>query len=324
MLTIIGSGTAISLITSACTISPYAAQVGTQYISVNALNAELHAIAGNPAFVSSLTANEKVFGNSKSTFTTQFVDQVLNMRIGLTLIENANHKLHLRLSKTDTEIAGLTAQQTYGGASVFAAFPSAYQKELIADAGNIAVLESYLTHTNISLSSLSNYYHANISLFTRICAAHIVVSSAQTATTIYNQVHGGASFATLAKTQSLDPNTAPNGGYIGCGTYGNFASAFGTSFASELVAGQQNVALQPVQITGGYSVPMVVSKTALSFSEAIPAVIGTMFGSQGSSDLNAFVSGLAKRQNITVNPVYGTYSNAGVTSSVVPPPLPAF
>ncbi len=316
-------GATLSIVASACTTTPYAAKVGASFITVSALNSELHSIGDNLAFVSKLTAQEQVFGNSKSTFTTQFVDQVLNRRIAITLIENANARLGLQITPTVTELARTVAEQTYGGSGAFSAFPAAYQKELTTDTANIMLLEAFLTKTDISLPALAKYYNANVSKFARICAAHIVVATSSAATAIFNQVSGGANFVSLAKSQSIDSNTAANGGYIGCGTYQNFASAFGSSFANELISGAPNVALPPVQISQGYSVPMVVSRTILTFAQAIPAVIGTVFGTQAAGDVNAFVSGLAKSQSVTVNPAYGTFSISNANATVIPPTLPA-
>lgn len=312
----------LATVASACSAMPYAAKVGSSYISVSELNSELRAIGGNRAFVTKLTAQETVFGNSQTTFATQFVDQVLNRRIAVTLIDNANAKLGIKISKTGSDIARLTAEQSYGGQAAFDAFPKAYQAELVRDTANITALESYLTKTDISLTALAAYYKANLSKFTQICAAHIVLATNAQATLIYNQINAGASFTTLAKSKSLDSNTAPNGGYIGCGTYSNFASVFGPSFANELISGSPNIVLPPVPISQGYSVPMVVSKTVLPFSQSIPTVIGTKFGSKAAGAMNAFVSGLAQGQNVSINPAYGTFSISKASATVLPPVLP--
>ncbi len=314
---------AIGLGASSCTTTPYAAKVGSDYVTVSQLNSELNAIAGNKLFVSKITAQEPVYGASTSTFATKFADQVLNRRIALVLIEGAVKKLGLSTSGTAASVARVTAEQSYGGAAAFGAFPRSYQNQLIFDTAAVTALEAYLTKTDMSLPALKAYYTKNVGQFTEICAAHILVSSQAQATSIYNQIKAGANFAQLAKSQSADTNSAGNGGYIGCGTFAQYSNAFGAQFAAAVLAGTPNVVLPPVPETSGYGIGKVVSKTALSFAQALPSVIGAEFGSAGSNDLNAFVSGLAKSAKVDINPVYGSYSISKSTASVVPPKAPS-
>ena len=314
---------AASLVASGCTTSNYAAKVGSTYVTVAQLNSELNAIAANSIFVSKIASQEPVYGASKSSFNTRFVDQVLNRRIAVDLIESAIRKLGLGLTPMDLQIAKVTAIQSYGGAGAFGAFPASYQKQLVQDTAAITVLEAYLAKVNISASSLKSYYSQNIGQFTEICASHILVGTQAQAASIYSQIKGGASFSALAKADSGDSNTASNGGYIGCGTFANYASAFGPAFASNVLSATPNQVFGPVAEGTGFSVVVVSSKTALSFTQALPSVIAAEFGNTGASALNAFVSGLAKSATVGINPAYGSYSISQSTASVVPPLSPS-
>ncbi len=314
---------AVGLSASSCTTSAYAAKVGSQYITVAQLNSELNAIAGNKLFVSTITAQEPVYGASKSSYSTKFTDQVLNRRIALVLIESAVKRLGLSTSGSAAQVARVTAEQSYGGAAAFSAFPRSYQDELVADTAAVTALEAYLTRTDISMSALKSYYTKNIGQFTEICASHILVSTQTEATVIYNEIKAGANFAQLAKSKSADTNSAANGGYIGCGTFADYASAFGVQFATTVMAATPKLVLPPVPETSGYGVAEVSSKTVLTLNQALPSVIGTEFGTAGSSDLNAFVSGLAKSAKVDVNPAYGTYQISKSSAAVVPPKSPS-
>ena len=57
---------------------------------------------------------------------------------------------------------------------------------------------------------------ANTSQFTAACVSRIVTDTEAEANSIVTQLHAGASFAELAKANSIDTQTAANGGALGC------------------------------------------------------------------------------------------------------------
>ncbi|CAG4924270.1 MULTISPECIES: peptidylprolyl isomerase [Acidithrix] len=316
---------ALAITASACNVTPYAASVGSSYISVSSLNSELASLAANKTFVSKLTAQEPVFASNSAgskVFSTKFVDQVLNRRISVDLISQAVAKLGLHISPSEMTVAKATAVGSYGGTAIFDQFPKSYQAILTSDTADITVLEAYITKANISIPALRSYYQANPTQFDQICAAHILVPTLAKAQSLLSQLRAGASFVTLARSNSTDTNTAPNGGYIGCGLDANFASAFGSAFASEVATGVPNQALTPVALGSSYSIPMVVSRTQISFTNSIANIVSDKFGANGSASLNAFIAGEAKGANVNVNPAYGTFSINTSNSAVNPPALP--
>ncbi len=313
---------AAGLIASGCTATPYAAKVGSQVISVSQLNQEASDLASNASFVSTISSSVQVKGSGNKTYSTSFMDRVLGRRIALVLIDQAVHKLGIGLS-TSSPIAVLTAEQSYGGPQSFAAFPKRYQRQLIADTANITALEAYLTRTNISIPALQSYYNSHQAEFTQICSYHILSSTQAASQKIYAQLQAGANFAQLAKSQSADSASAQAGGYLGCGTYAQYQSAFGNTFATTVATAPLNKPQPPVAEKSGYGVALVSSRTLIPFQQSIPTVVATLFGSNGTTAVGSFVSGLAKAANITVNPAYGSYQVSGTTAQVVPPKAPS-
>ncbi len=311
------------LVASGCTATtPYAAKVGSQVISVSALNKEASDLASNTAFISTISSSVKVKGSGSNTYTTSFMDRVLGRRIALVLIDQAVHKLGIGLS-TSSPIAVLTAEQSYGGPKSFAAFPKSYQAQLIADTANITALEAYLTKTNLSTSSLQSYYNSHQVQFTEICSYHILSTTQAASQKIYTQLQAGANYAQLAKAQSVDSASAQAGGYLGCGTYAQYQSAFGNAFATTVATAALNKPQPPVAEKSGFGVAMVASRTLIPFQQSIPTVVANLFGSKGTTAVGSFVSGLAKAAHIKVNPTYGSYQVSGTTAQVVPPKTPA-
>ena len=313
---------AAGLMASGCTATtPYAAKVGSQVISVSALNQEAHDLASNSAFVATISQSVQVKGSGTNTYSISFMDSVLGRRIALVLIKQALHKLGLGLSPS-SPIAVLTAEQSYGGPQAFSAFSKRYQAQLISDTADITALEAYLTKTNISTPALQSFYKAHPEQFTQICSYHILSSTLSASQKIYAQLQAGANFAQLAKAQSADSASAQAGGYLGCGTYAQYQNAFGTTFANTVATAPLNKPQAPVAEKSGYGVAMAASRSLIPFQQAIPSVVATLFGTSGSAAVGSFVSGLAKAANIQVNPAYGSYKVSGTTAQVVPPPTP--
>lgn len=89
----------------------------------------------------------------------------------------------------------------------------------------------------------------------QVQASHILVDTKDLADSIYQQVtHEGADFAQIAKDQSVDSGTAPNGGDLGWFTKGQMVDAFEEA-AFNTPPGQIS---QPVQTEFGWHIIKVV------------------------------------------------------------------
>jgi len=87
----------------------------------------------------------------------------------------------------------------------------------------------------------------------QVNAAHILVGTQELANQLYEQVTSGASFAEIARTNSTDTGTSPNGGDLGWFTRGEMVPPFAeAAFATPV--GQIT---QPVQSSFGWHIIQV-------------------------------------------------------------------
>jgi hypothetical protein len=315
---------------AACTYSPVAAQIGGQTITQSELNTELKALLGNSAFLKQLTSSSTgssvenpLSASPKYVLSTAFVDKVLQRRITFDLIKQALKKSGVTVGSDQVTIGTALAISSYGGPTIFGAFPKSYQLEVIDDYAALVTIEGDLTKTDFSLSALQSYYTAHLSDYVNICAAHILSTTASAANSILAKLNTGSSFVVLARTNSADSSTAQNGGYIGCALPSQFSSSFGASFANEIKTGPIDKPLPIVTVGSGYSIPLVASRTQLTFSQSLAAIATTKLGTTGGAVVNAFVAGAAKSANVTVSPQYGTFSASVSGLNITAPSTPA-
>ncbi|MDA8195605.1 MAG: peptidylprolyl isomerase [Actinomycetota bacterium] len=326
VVALLGASTTLA----ACSYSPVAAQIGSQVITQSQLNTELNALLGNSQFIKQLTSastgssvENPLSASPKSVLSTAFVDKVLQRRITFDLIKQALAKSGTKVGSDQVTVGTALAITSYGGPTIFDAFPKSYQLEVIDDYAALITIEGSLTKTDFSLPTLQSYYNSHLSDYVNICAAHILSSSASAANSILAKLNSGSSFPVLARTSSADSTTAQNGGYIGCALPSQFSSSFGASFANEIKTGPINKPLPIVAVGSGYSIPLVTSRTQLSFSQSLAAIATTKLGTTGGAVVNAFVAGAAKSANVSVNPQYGTFSASVSGLNIAAPATPA-
>lgn len=309
-LGLLGVGVALS----GCMSPSVAATVNGNTITTASLLSEVNAVTSNQAFVKQLESSQRVFGQGSNTYDLTFVDEVLNRRISMDLIDQKAKSLHIKLSSQDIALGRIDAEQTFGGSSVFREFPKAYQAQLIRDSAMLDAVEASLVGVNVSLPALRAYYKSNPSQFTSICSSQILVGTQYQANSIYGQVKAGANFAALAKADSGDPNTAANGGAVGCGTYSNYVSALGSQYAAVVKDLAPNSVAMPVHLATGWSIIEVTSRTSPPFDQLTPQIRAAILGSKGQAAITGYVNGALKSARITVNARYGriTASSSGV------------
>lgn len=110
--------------------------------------------------------------------------------------------------------------------------------------------ESSLYQTRVSKIITANVTHQQ----EQVWARHILVADQATAQTIYQQLLGGADFATLAAQNSLDTNSKSNGGDLGWFGKGTMLAPFETA-AFALKIGEISA---PVQTTAGWHIIQVL------------------------------------------------------------------
>ncbi|NNN20087.1 MAG: hypothetical protein HKL84_09605 [Acidimicrobiaceae bacterium] len=318
VLALLGVGAALS----GCVSSSVAATVNGKAISSSELLNEVNSITSNQGFVKQLESSQQVFGQGigNSTYDMTFVDEVLNRRISMDLIDQEAKKLGVHLTSQDIALGRVDAEQSFGGASVFSQFPQQYQAQLIKDSATLDVVEARLVHANISLSALQSYFNANPAQFENICSSQILVSTQAQANSIYQQLQNHANFAALAKADSGDPNTAPNGGAVGCGTYADYASTLGSQYAQVVMNLGSNTIAPPAHLPTGWSIIEVTSRTVLPFDQLTPQIRAAILGSKGQTAITNLLSKDSKAASISVNSRYGLITSTSNGSGVSPLP----
>jgi hypothetical protein len=341
---------AAGLAVTACNVVPYAASANGTTISVNDLNGELRTLQSSAAGacleeVQSPSATPPGEGaGGPGTYSMGYADAVLDSQLadtlagqfasskGITLTSSdlATAKTDLESTldgaiSTDVQQAGtsgtssscqLSSGAAMTGAQVLAGLPSDVASDQIR---NQAVDERLLSNgARITDQAIAAYYQANQSLFTLDCVSLIATSTQADAQQIVTKLEGGANFADLARTSSIDQTTAANGGQVGCDV---------TQAQVEQALSLQNVTagspIAPVQDpnTGDWVVYEVTSQSVEPLSAARTLARRELLNATSNVDrVNAEVLAFARHSDVAVNPQYGSWKTLTVVAPTSPPP----
>ncbi|HWF21584.1 MAG TPA: peptidylprolyl isomerase [Acidimicrobiales bacterium] len=333
---------------SACDATPPAASVNGATIATGTLNDQLHAYETTQAGACLLTIESagsavQVQGQGGSgTYDMNFVDGILHQGVSNILYEQyaAAHDVQVTpaqvaTAKSEVESfldgsistqlsqANAVGQQSFcqlqngqpvTGAQVLAGLPASLRSAQIQSQ---AIEDRLLAlGDNITAADIFAYYVKNPTQFTGACVSAIESDSQAHANALVAQINGGASFASVAKANSLDQNSAPNGGALGC----NFTVA---SVEQELQVPSLTVGalVGPVQesSTGAWVIFEVTGEVTQSLADATPTIRQDLLRSNANQTRVANqVKRFARHSAISVDPRYGTWTVA----RIVPPPGP--
>jgi len=341
---------AMGALASACEVTPDAATVNGDSVSVSTINARMNALAqsttGRCFYAAShevdLTAAQGAGGSG--TYVNQFAKTVVGDQVGFLLTAQYAASLGIRLSAAelssaesnytavlDGEIGTYDQNATaagavslcqksdgtaYTGQELLSTLPAEVRNDQIS---NFAVEQQLLAHgADLSDAAVLNYYVANTPQFTTACISVIATASQADADAVVTKLKGGASFSALAASSSTDPQSAANGGALGCTfTEARVLEALG------LTAVTVGKPVTPIQASGGvWEVFEVTSLTPTPVTEAAPQVRqAILYSSTNTRRLSTDLQRFGRHSAVTVNPQYGTWSAA--TLGVVSPPSPA-
>ena len=128
-----------------------------------------------------------------------------------------------------------------------------------------AVLGSYTDTSDTAGQAFYNAHKAEFACASGKNVAHILVTTAAAAQAILDQLHTGASFATLAEKDSTDTQSGAQGGNLGCLTASEFVPAFQTAAEAAPVG----TPIGPVHSQFGYHVILVTKAVELVPSIAV-------------------------------------------------------
>lgn len=170
---------------------------------------------------------------------------------------------------------------------------------------------------DLSPAAILEYYAANTSQFTAACVSHIVTATEAQANSIVSQLKAGASFAQLAKSNSIDTQTAANGGALGCDyTLAEVEQALGVQ---SITVGQPPPPVSDSQ-SGEWEIYEVTSESVEPLSAAVSVVKRELL--QTTSNVNRVskeIVAFARRSEVTIDPQYGTWKGVAIVPPIGPP-----
>ena len=338
------------LLTSACNVTPPAATVNGTTLSVSSLNDQLRALDATQigrclltAETGQITPFQTEGAGGPGTYDMAFADSILENQVGNQLAAQLAASKGLKISASDLQtaqqnfVASLsgeisaaaqqasqsgtgtycvaTSGQALTGTQVLSALPASIRNGLIA---NNAVDEKLLADgANITNAAITNYYAANQSLFTTDCVSWIVTSSQDLANSYVAQLKAGSAFSDLAKAHSLDTQTAPGGGSLGC-TFTESQVLQALQIQTAPVA----TPIGPIQdpSSGAWEIYEVTSQTVAPLSQVRSGVVQQLLQSSANGNRIAQeIQAFARRSSVSVDPQYGRWKNQGVVAPVAPP-----
>jgi hypothetical protein len=324
---------------SACdaSVSPGAARVGSETISRSTLTNAVKAVADDAGFVCTLSEDDSSAsfsikgagaGTYDAGFTASQLTEIIKQRISSTLLT----KLGLSVTPGETAI-GLTRLQaelnppsgstcSAGGAQAVGDLAASYRSVLTSEETNLDLIAAHLAGVPLSSAGLATYAKAHESTAYDDCVSAILTTTASAAASARAAIESGQSFGSVAKVDSKDTNSAPNGGVLGCLPVANFQSPLNTSLET-LPVGQVSTPIEftsesSTGTTTGYVLLLITTRQAPTTLEALNAL--------NDAEDTAANDVLAKAEaatNVNVDPEFGTWREINGDYQVVPPTGPA-
>ncbi len=304
-------------VTAACgSAGPYAARVDGQRISEDTLVGELRSIAANEDYLKLVEERQPVRGSGQGTFDSAFTALALTRQIYYTLIATELQKRKLSVGDSDLAAARALVIDQLDGEEVFARFPTSYQDELVRRQAELDLLAVSVNDLGPPDQAARTYYDNNQPAFAVACVSHILVADEPKANELKGRLAAGEDFGAIATAESIDTESKPRGGDLGCDITPD------TSFVPEFL---QAVFSQPVGEVGppvksqfGYHLIKVTKRETLPFEQAAVMARGKVTDA-GQEKVLALLEEAVQKARIEVNPKYGSFRKTGGSPGVVPP-----
>lgn len=321
---------------SACgDVKPYAAKVNGEAIPVDKLNRELKAVRGNKQYLQAVTQQlegqgQQPLGATDQTFGAEFVAQTLTRRIYFELVHQEVVKRKLEV--TDDAVKEARESMTGGeGAELYQEFPKAFLDEIAYSTAEVNVLQENL-QSNVSDEDAQKFYDENPQFFVQHCARQIVTggfpgdappppdqeaAAKAAADDIKRRLDAGGDFAAIARAESKDTRTAPNGGDMGCVAI----NAFPVVAQPAVEGAKPGDIVGPIRDDTGFHIIQVQSTTTQPLQE-VADQIRQYLQQQAGDPMTKFLQEALARAKVVVNPRYGTFATELPQPRVVPPEAP--
>ena len=309
----------LALVATACgSVSPYAARVDNTSISQDSLEDELRSIGANGPYLKLIESRQQVKGTGAGTFDAAFTALALTRQIYYQLIGTELAARKLAVGPADLAAAKATVIEQIQGEDVFKDFPEAYQEELVRRQAKLDVLTLALNgQTGSAEDAARAYYDGHKDEFANACVSHILVANREKADEVKARLSRGEDFATVAKAESSDTQSAQKGGELGCDITQE------TGFVPEFLLA---VFTQPVGEVGpplttnfGVHIVKVTSRDVPAF-DAVKDRARAKLAEGGQEKLLTWLQETVAKAKIEVNPRYGTFNKEGTNAPAVEPP----
>jgi foldase protein PrsA len=312
----------VAVAASACgSVAPYAAKVDNRSISQDALEGELRSIAANGPYLKLVESKQPVKGTGAGTFDAAFTALALTRQIYYQLIGAELTRRKLVPGPADLSAARATVVEQIQGEDVFKDFPKTYQDELIRRQADLDLLTLSLNGTTGSVDDAAKaYYNAHQDQFATACVSHILVDSKDKADAISARLAKGEDFAAVAKTDSIDTQSATQGGSLGCDITQD--SGLVPEFLAAVFSQPVGIVGAPVQTQFGFHLIKVTSRDVPPYDKVTDQARQKLAAS-GQDKLLSWLQDTVAKSKIVINPKYGTFDKSGSSPGVVPPARPA-
>jgi len=305
------------LVTTACGSSaPYAARVDGERISEDSLVGELRSIAANEPYLTLVEERQPVRGSGQGTFDAAFTALALTRQIYYTLIETELAKRKLTVGASDLAAARTLVVQQLNGDEVFGKFPKSYQDKLVLRQAQLDLLTLAVNDLGTPEQAARTYYDNNQNEFTQACVSHILVAEEAKANEIKAKLAAGEDFAALASAETLDTESKPRGGDLGCDITPD--TGFVPEFLAAIFAQPVGEVGAPVKTQFGFHLIKVTKRDAIAFEQAADAARQKVTDT-GSEKVLALLQESVQAARIEINPKYGSFRKTGQSPGVVPP-----
>jgi parvulin-like peptidyl-prolyl isomerase len=338
---------AAGVLASACDITPPAATANGATISTATLNTQLQTLETTTAGGcllqlenAQLAATSGEGAGGPGTFSMTFANTVLNSQVGALLAGQYAASKGITVTSADLATAETDYQSTLSG-EINAAVQQASSSGTVSfcqDATGSSITGKTLLPASIRATQIHNqavdekllargadlsdaavaaYYQSNLPQFTTACVSVIATSTQAKAEQLVAQIDAGASFASVAKADSIDTQTAANGGAIGC-TYTEAQIEQALQVQSVTVG--QPIAPVEDSSSGSWVIYEVTSQTVAPLAEASPVVRRELL--QSTSNVNRVskeIVAFASTSDVSVDPKYGTWRGLEIVPPTAPP-----
>ncbi len=329
----------LAALASACDVSPPAATVNGTVISQSTFDTEVATLASSPAAQCALELQgaslPSISGVSTSSVTTAFAAGELSSLVEQALLSQALARRHATVTTADLAAAradvaaelvppaGSTSSPCGAeGNQLLSELPRSFVSEQVAFQAEAERLLTLVAHVSVSRVAVAHYYLSHPADFAEDCLSGILVSTQAEANAIRSQIVSGAeSFAAEARAHSLDTQSGPSGGSLGCVPATEITNPQLIGVLLKLKVGQVSQPLFEQQATnsGGWVLIELTGRPEEPLT-AVAAGIRRQILSAHSSALQRELTKLIRRAKVNIDPRYGKWSSkAGVTPPSPPP-----